>query len=39
MELHGGELMITSEPNVGTTLIARFPGMRVCEPTQLDRAV
>ncbi len=42
MELHGGELLITSEPNVGTTLIARFPAARVCEqprPAQLDRAV
>ena len=42
MELHGGELLITSEPNVGTTLIASFPRSRVCEPpnpARLDRAV
>ena len=39
LELHGGELLVTSEPNVGTTLIARFPGTRVCSPAQLDRAV
>jgi signal transduction histidine kinase len=39
MELHGGELLITSEPNVGTTLIARFPRSRVCKPAQLDQAI
>jgi len=40
MELHGGELLMTSEPNVGTTLIARFPASRVHGSTaRLERAV
>jgi len=38
MELHGGELLVRSEPNVGTTLIARFPASRAGAPTRLDRA-
>jgi len=29
MELHGGSIAIESEPNVGTTLTARFPAERV----------
>jgi signal transduction histidine kinase len=28
VELHGGELLVTSEPNAGTTLTARFPVSR-----------
>jgi signal transduction histidine kinase len=29
MELHGGEIVVASEPNVGTTFAARFPASRV----------
>jgi two-component system cell cycle sensor histidine kinase PleC len=29
MELHGGDLTVTSEPNRGTTLTARFPAERI----------
>jgi signal transduction histidine kinase len=29
MELHGGALLITSKPNIGTTLLSRFPASRV----------
>jgi PAS domain S-box-containing protein len=29
MELHGGELIVTSTPHIGTTLTARFPAHRV----------
>ena len=29
LELHGGELIVTSTPNVGTTLTARFPAHRI----------
>jgi len=29
MELHGGEIVIESEPGVGTTLTARFPAERI----------
>jgi two-component system cell cycle sensor histidine kinase PleC len=39
LELHGGALRVTSEPDVGTTLIARFPRSRSCEPAPLDRAI
>jgi PAS domain S-box-containing protein len=28
IELHGGELIVTSEPNVGTTMAAHFPANR-----------
>ncbi len=33
MELHGGELRLTSAPNVGTTLAAWFPPVRVIRGT------
>ena len=32
MELHGGDLTVTSRPNEGTTLTARFPAERVVRP-------
>ncbi len=32
MELHGGDLTVTSAPNVGTTLTARFPPARIVWP-------
>jgi PAS domain S-box-containing protein len=28
LELHGGELLVTSEPNVGTTMTAHYPASR-----------
>jgi signal transduction histidine kinase len=38
MELHGGELRLTSAPNVGTTLTAWFPPERVIRGTPQRRA-
>jgi signal transduction histidine kinase len=34
MELHGGTITIESEPNLGTTLTARFPAERAVHTTQ-----
>jgi signal transduction histidine kinase len=33
IELHGGELVLSSEVGVGTTAILRLPGTRVHRPT------
>jgi len=38
MELHGGELSVTSKPNHGTTATARFPASRSVRETPLARA-
>jgi len=32
VELHGGSLDLQSEPGVGTTVTARFPAERICDP-------